>query len=89
MREKHGVVVQMMKKLRRIAEQKLSARAVYQRVREGAKDMDTIMKMKGKLTKRDVELGLQLLVGKKSTQIDKNGRITSTQLSPFTVEQSC
>ena len=68
-----------MRKLRRIAERKLAARAVYRMIREGASDKVAVMKRKGELTKRDVELGLEVLVERRRIQINKKGKITLTQ----------
>lgn len=75
-KKKYGVAVPIERKLRLMSERKITADAVYRLISGGAKDKETLMRVKGKLAKRDVELGLEVLIEKKRIRLSRNGKIT-------------
>ncbi len=75
-KEKYGFALPIARKLRLMSERKMAADAVYQLIRGGAKDKETLMSVKGKLARRDVELGLEVLIGKKRIRLSGSGRIS-------------
>lgn len=74
--EHYGLKVPFMRKLRKVAEEKLMMRALSSQIKEGHDTEDSLTKVsKGKLRPSEIKFGLKLLSEKGKVRVMKNGRI--------------
>jgi len=78
LKKNYGIKVPISRKLMKMAEEKMAAHEVWLSIKGGATDKEEIIKERGVLKEKDVDLRLNVLTQKKKAQVDNKGKIRLT-----------